>query len=110
MITEHDLKTAIAECQGVRNPSANTCIKLAAFYTIYDHLYGDKDPDIQPETEKYSYETTVPEILYSNSEFSGAVEIKGIDRVFPILDELMLTLQVINPKLYDSVMIRISEI
>ncbi len=39
MITEHDLQEAIAECQGKRNPDANTCIKLAAFYTIKEHLF-----------------------------------------------------------------------
>ena len=34
MITEMDLQEAIAECQGKRNPNADTCIKLAAFYII----------------------------------------------------------------------------
>jgi hypothetical protein len=42
MITEKDLKEAIAECEGERNPNANTCIKLAAFYTILDNMYGEK--------------------------------------------------------------------
>ena len=39
MITEKDLQDAIAECQGERKPNANTCIKLAAYFTIYDHLF-----------------------------------------------------------------------
>ena len=46
MITENDLQEAIAECEGVRNPTANTCLKLAAFYTIKDKLYPE--PQIEP--------------------------------------------------------------
>ena len=42
MITERDLLEAIDECNGARSPNANTCIKLAAFYIILDHLYGDE--------------------------------------------------------------------
>ena len=42
MITEKDLRAAIAECQGARNPNATTCIKLAAFYTILNNLYPEQ--------------------------------------------------------------------
>ena len=35
MITEHDLKEAIAECEGNRNPDARTCIKLAAHVRMF---------------------------------------------------------------------------
>ena len=53
MITEKDLQEAIAECQGQRNPNANTCIKLAAFYTIRRELFGEeKDAGMLPG---YSY-------------------------------------------------------
>jgi hypothetical protein len=108
MITEQDLKEAIAECQGTKNPNSNTCIKLAAFYTIYDHLYGKQD--IQLEKENYSYLMgSIPEI-HGNSEFFDLIEEKGIDKAFPIIEELALTLQVINPRLYDSMMKKISEI
>ena len=37
MITRRDLLEAIDKCQGQKNPNANTCIKLAAYYTILDH-------------------------------------------------------------------------
>ena len=39
MITEKDLQEAIAECKGKRNPDSSTCIKLAAFLIIQEHLY-----------------------------------------------------------------------
>jgi hypothetical protein len=41
VIRIEDLDTAIAECQGRRNPDAKTCIMLAAFYTIKREMFGD---------------------------------------------------------------------
>lgn len=105
MITEQDLREAIAECEGTRNPNANTCIKLAAYYTILDNLKKDSgEPTPEPLRISPSYSYSAGDFLqYSDSEFSQLVELKGIDKVFPIIDELMDALMVVNPKLYDSV-------
>ncbi len=102
MITEHDLREAIAECEGTRNPSASTCVKLAAFYTILEHLYGKEKLQ---EITGYSYasEPTNDEIKYSDSEFSQIVKEKGIEKCFGIIDELVGTIYVLNPALYKSV-------
>ena len=105
MITEHDLRAAIAECEGARNPDANTCIKLAAFYTILDHLYGTES---QREPEKiYSFQEPPEEIPYSKSEFSQLTQEVGIKKVFPIMDEVMEMLFVTNKPLYDSIIRKI---
>lgn len=100
MIREQDLKEAIAECEGVRNPNAGTCIKLAAFYSVLDRLYGEEP------LRGYSLESK-KEIPYTNTPFSQEVERVGIERAFPIIDELMETLFVINRPLYESVMSKI---
>ena len=104
MITEHDLEEAIAECQGQRNPNASTCIKLAAFYTIREHLY----PEVQPT---YSYASEPPaeeEIEYnSGTDFANAIKGKKTADFLPVVDELMETLKVIYPRLYDTVMSRL---
>lgn len=100
MITPQDLKAAIAECEGIRNPDARTCIKLAAYYQLLDRK---ENADPLPQ---YSFENRV-EIPYSNSEFSQAVEQVGIDKVFPVIDELMEMLYVTNRPLYESVMRKI---
>ena len=42
LIREQDLREAIAECQGKRNPDANTCIKLAAYFTILQNMYPEQ--------------------------------------------------------------------
>lgn len=112
MITEKDLQEAIAECQGERNPNANTCVKLAAFYTIRNELFGKSEP--LPRTEmspaNYSFaaaptepvETTID--YYSDTEFSRVIDGRKAADIWPVMDELMSTLQVIQPRLYDGVM------
>lgn len=105
MITRHDLEEAIAECQGQRNPNASTCLKLAAFYTIRHELFGEEK---EAEQQMYSYDPP-PEPSetvgrYGDSEFLELVEGKPIDGVMRIMDELMESMQVLQPRIYDSVM------
>ncbi len=107
MITRDDLTAAIAECQGKRNPDASTCIKLAAYYTLLDAMYP-----LAPEKlgggsqEGYSY-TPAPEAtvqIDSRSEFADMISGKRQSDVWPVIDELMDTLHVVQPRLYDAVM------
>ena len=104
MITSQDLDSAIAECKGKRNPDASTCIKLAAYYTIRRELYGEEKDAVPPA---YSYapapiQNTVE--LPGESEFARTVD--GMDQrdVLPVIDELMSTLKIVQPKLYNAVM------
>ena len=98
MITEQDLRQAIAECQGERNPNAQTCIKLAAYYTILNQMD-------QPEKDTgYSGAAYKPETEYrSDTEFGQlASRMKYVD-VLAVVDELMEALEVLNPRLNDGV-------
>lgn len=108
MIAENDLKQAIAECQGERNPNANTCMKLAAYYTILNNLYPANE-----EKSMYSYapapaSETVD--YYSDTEFSRLIDGKSAVAVWSLMDELMSTLQAIQPRLYDGVIRKLREI
>jgi len=110
VITEKDLQEAIAECEGQRNPNASTCIKLAAFYTIRQHMYGEEAPGAysfatgpQPEQEK-SVENPGVITYESGTEFAKEVYGMDVDALMPIMDELMSTLAVIQPRLYAGVM------
>ena len=97
MIKEEDLLDAIAECQGQRDPNANTCIKMAAYYTILDHIREN-------EAERYSY-ASAPEgvVTYmSASEFSSIIEGKNAEDVWAVIDELMDTLHLLVPRLYNA--------
>lgn len=109
MITRHDLLEAIAECQGTRAPNANTAVKLAAFYTILDHLDEEKQPAAQAVDRNsfagYSL-AELPDVVHyeSASEFSQAVNGKRQAEVWPVIDELMTTIQLMNQRLYNGVM------
>lgn len=100
MITEKDLQEAIAECNGVRNPNANTCIKLASYYTILEHMFGKEKENIPT----YSF-SSGPSVIEFIGEGEFAETIRGMDPydVWPIVNELMNTLQIVNPRLFNSV-------
>lgn len=107
MITNEDLKAAIAECEGAKNPNANTCVKLAAFYTILNQ----RQP-AQKEAEEYAY-SSAPAYLpvyYSESEFGQLVNEKGPEKCLAVIDELMETLYVLNPNLYNGVIRKLNDL
>ena len=118
MITEQDLLEAIAECQGQRNPNANTCIKLAAYYTILNNLQATAEKNSvvvsKKETPTYSYappdnsETTVN--YQSDSEFSKLIGGKSAVKIWAVMDELMSAVSLFNVKLYNDVMRKLNEI
>lgn len=113
MITEQDLQAAIAECNGTRNPNRDTCMMLAAFYTIQDHLYpqnqsADVGKTIEPS---FSFAPPPTETVtsgtvgdYGESDFLQAVRDMDEADAWGVMDELMDTLLVINRRLYDGVM------
>lgn len=111
MITESDLQEAIAECLGQRSPNASTCIKLAAFYTIRDQLYGQKPEEAGPPLPAYSFAAAPEEKIkkYGNSPFLQAVEGENPDDIFPILDEIFTALMAVNPRLYDAALRKLSQ-
>ena len=109
MISEQDLLQAIAECQAERDPDANTCKKLAAYFTIYNQMYGKqavREPSsISYGMPTYSFDaqhTEKPDIVSidSGSEFARKVNGRNVDDILPVVDDLISALSVINPRLY----------
>jgi hypothetical protein len=108
LITEQDLLEAIAECQGEKNPNANTCVKLAAFLTIRKELFGDDTNENQGNVPSYSFSYPSTQVDYtSDTEFGQSIVGMDTYSLMVIMDELMSALQIVNPKLYNSVMRRI---
>lgn len=105
MISEKDLQDAIAECQGERHPNASTCIKLAAYFTIYEHLYP-KEAEQEPQAIFHKVDKIDEETVgdYGDSDFLQIIKGKNAADVWAVMDELMETIQVINQRLYDGVM------
>lgn len=109
MITEKDLQEAILECQGQRNPTTSTCMKLAAFLTIQKEMFGRHDP-AQADLPPVSFAAPEPadQVSFnSGSEFSEAIRGMKINAVLDVMDELMGVLRTINPRLYNGVMRRL---
>lgn len=105
MITERDLQEAIAECKGQRNPTSQTCIKLAAFYILKDHLYPDDMPSYSYAPPPEPIENTI--VYESDTEFGRAVNGRTVDEVFPVIEELMAATYVYNKPLYDATLRRL---
>lgn len=90
LITREDLLEAIEKCQGQKNPNANTCIKLAAYYTILDHT---------PELPiGYSYASK------PLTEFISIIRKKNLNEALLVLDNLMAELLEKEPNLYYAYM------
>lgn len=116
MITQQDLQAAIAECIGERNPNANTCIKLAAYYTIQNALYPQQSEKTEgvAQPSAYSYAAPPEEIekiidFYSDTEFGQAVEGRNAGEVWPMIEELVETIKVVNPRLYAGFMRKLTQ-
>ena len=92
MIARKDLEIAVEELINAQ-PTYQTCAKLADLYIILDHL-----------------KTTYQEDKGPGSEFMKAIRGKDINGVFKVMDELMEATQVLNPRLYENVIIRINEL
>lgn len=112
MITIDDLKAAIAECQGERNPNANTCMKLAAYYIILHEQQGESILN-----NNYSFQAPALDInpnrsvvYQSGTEFGRTIQGKDAGSIFGLIDELMTVIQAIQPRLYDGVLRKLKEI
>lgn len=111
MITREDLEAAIAECVGQREPNAQTCIKLAAYYTIRDAMYPVAEP--ARDMPQYSF-AAAPERptahIDSSTEFAQAVEGLPLEDVWGVVDELMSAVMISQPRLYRSVLRRLRQL
>ena len=87
MITKEELEQAISDTIRTSSPTANTCLKLAAYYIIRDHITGND----------YS----------GDSEFMSAVKRSDMVHVLAVMDDMMKDLQAVNPRMYDNTIRRI---
>lgn len=107
MITEFDLKEAIAEIQGRKNPTSTDCQKLAAYYTILDHLADSADGEIRGVSAAPSYSRSEPPQAdnlvgynFTCQALKDGLQGRTSDVALMLLDELMNAVRVTNPELY----------
>lgn len=101
MLSKNELLTAIDELED-SPPTFQNCQKMATFYTLLNSMYNS---DKNEKRQEIVREVTVDN--YGDSEFLRSVAGLNSDFAWEIMDELMETIQVLQPKLYLSVMRRI---
>lgn len=101
MISNAEIKKAIAECQGEENPNAYTCIKLAAYYTILNN-----------NEAQLSYASRPVEAVRLNSDSEFFEAIRGVDTndILAVMDELMDGVKAMIPKLYNATLERLKNL
>lgn len=97
MYTRKELEEAIEEVQSAPHSVVN-CEKLAALYTVLDHL----DP------LKQKPESTIDS--YGESDFLKNVSGKPAKETWLLIDELVEAISVLNPKLLSNFYIKLNEI
>lgn len=101
MITRRELDGAIRECEDAPTTYQN-CEKLATFYTIREHAFGEESTELE-----YSYDGPQGVGEFGESDFLQAVAGREEPEIWRILDELMDTILITNPRLYQGVMRKI---
>ncbi len=100
MFSKAELIDAINQLEGGKH-SIQNCEKLAAIYTVLDHLYGEpvvvdtgysRDNKVDADTIK----------KYGDSHFLSAIEGKPAREVWLLIDELIEALIVLEPRLLNS--------
>ncbi len=101
MFTKNQLLEAIDELE-MSQATYQNCEKLATFYSIYDHLYGERIP---------AQETSREVIISSHgeSEFLRAIEGQESSKVWEVIDELLETIKALNPRLYQATLQELRE-
>lgn len=106
MYTQSELQDAIDELQNASHTIQN-CSKLASAYIVLDHI----SPSGGYSTESKPVQTVEKAVDivgdYGDSEFLGIIRGRNATDMWLLMDELMSTLSVLNPRLYDSVIDKI---
>lgn len=103
MITKRELDGAISECENAPTSYQN-CEKLATFYTIREHAFKEESTELG-----YSYDQPQGIDDYGESEFLQLIKGRSEAEIWLLMDELMQTILITNPRLYDSVLRKIKE-
>lgn len=105
MISMEQISGEIAALEEEK-PTHTLMQKLANLYTVRDHMVIDSEPAVSPTTVEIR--ETIPDIM-SDSKFMQTIVGRNVKSVISVIDELMETLRIINPKLYESVLRQLND-
>ena len=105
MYTNAELTSAIEELENGKHTIQNV-IKLASLYTVRNNMDGNDIPLI-----RYSGDTEPVKDdcvgLYGDSDFLRLVHGKKCDEMWLMMNEIMDSVYMLNPRLYNSIMRKI---
>ena len=107
MFTQAELIDAINEIEGGKHTIQN-CEKLAAIYTVLDHLYNKEIPLNRGYSQDNKVETEIGS--YGKSEFLSMISGKPSRDVWLLVDELVEALHVLNPRLLSNFLNKVNEL
>ena len=96
MIDRTDLEQSIREWENAP-ATYQTIEKLADLYAVYDHCYGRN-------TEEWFNSMQI------ESDFLQTASKKDIAKVMELMDELVESVRILSPNLYDGLMMRLLDI
>lgn len=104
-----EIEWAISELEQEESSKSGYAL-LAALYTCRKEMMGLSAP--QPQAASYSEAGPEPETLdrYGDSDFLQAIDGKDSSAAWLVMDELMDTLRVVNPRAYESVMRKLDKL
>lgn len=110
MLDEREIGKEIARLEYEESSYPNYA-KLADLYMIRAEMRKDEQKNIEPRYERLYSAAPSPEPVqvgsYGDSDFLQAVARQRPEDVWPIVDELMDSLQVMQPRTYAAVMAKI---
>lgn len=98
MLSLDTINSDILELETQHDTTWSTCQRLAWLYVVRDHITG--------QTQKQP----VPLEVSGDSDFLRAVDGRDSVKAWAIMDELMETIKILQPRVYDSVLRRLAEI
>ncbi len=95
MLSREEIEKSILELEE-KDTTFATCEKLAWLYVVKDHLIAEKKKAKIAQGEE--------------SEFLKVIDGKEETRVWTVLNELMETLKIMNPKTYHAVILKLENL
>ena len=106
MLDRQEIDLEIAKWEYLES-SYDNYSKLAALYTIRDHMDQSKPEPVTYDVGYFSAPDPALVEARGDSEFISAISGLNQSDVWEIMDDLMDTLQVANPRVYNGVMRKI---
>lgn len=111
MLDIKEVEWAISELEKAESSFTNFS-KLADLYAIRDRIINGNEQNPEPVAMSYALAAAQNDAIesYGDSEFLQSIAGKPSAATWAVIDELMDTLSVVNPRVYNNVMRKLRQI